>query len=191
MGNSFGCMVAMHILMNKPEIEYKASHLIAPFFGFHPAKKANFARLLNVAKATCYMKPSAALPATIHNAGQFEKDGAYLPRMEYQVPWLLDINNPARLSGVPFRSFITFCEGCYSHEQMVASGGDAYKNLIPIQFTYGDQDDTVCIETIKGAYEALSDPKNLICIEGGDHNPFWEREHWESITASSDEWFQK
>lgn len=37
MGNSFGCAVGMHILMNDSEISYKAAHFIAPFFGFHPS----------------------------------------------------------------------------------------------------------------------------------------------------------
>lgn len=36
MGNSFGCMVSMHILMHDAEsIPYKAAHFIGPFFMFN------------------------------------------------------------------------------------------------------------------------------------------------------------
>jgi alpha-beta hydrolase superfamily lysophospholipase len=63
MGNSFGGMVAMHMLMNEPEIKYKGAHLIAPFLGFHAAKKSGYGNLLPIAKSACYMKAGAALPA--------------------------------------------------------------------------------------------------------------------------------
>lgn len=125
MGNSYGCMAGMHLLMNDPEIEYKAAHFIGPFLGFHPSKKSTYAKLYPVARTTCFVRPGAALPATVHKASNFEnlEDGSFLPRAEHQVPWLLDIDNPCRHSGVPFRSFISFSDGVHKHSQFLADGG--------------------------------------------------------------------
>jgi alpha-beta hydrolase superfamily lysophospholipase len=66
MSSSYGGMVAMHILMNEPEIKYKAAHFISAFFGFHPSKKSEYSKLLPVAQTTCFLIPSATMPVKMY-----------------------------------------------------------------------------------------------------------------------------
>lgn len=117
-------------------------------------------------------------------------DQTYKPEIEHKIPWELDIENPARNAGMPFQSLVTFASGCWAHEKMIKDGGEDYKKIkTPIQITYGDCDEVVCMDTIKQVFEALPEKKMLICLENADHNPHWEKQHWESITQSSDIWF--
>lgn len=84
---------------------------------FNAQQKASVYKLLPILKGATYVSGGAGLPAKVQKASDFQnlEDGSYLAR-EYAIPWQLDIDNPARNAGIPFRTLITFAQGCSLHE---------------------------------------------------------------------------
>ena len=70
MGNSYGCMVGLELLLRE-KINYKAAHFLGPFFGFVPDKQFLYDLLIYFAMITILFFPSFSTPTKIWKKSDF------------------------------------------------------------------------------------------------------------------------